>query len=170
VYNNMVYGLTKGQASPTTPRGVRTAIHVDGVTSAPFNPLATALVQGATFVARAFAGDVEGTKEIIKRAMTHRGYALVDIFQPCVSFNHVQTYRWFRENTYVLEGHDEGDFRRAMDLALTEGPFPLGVLYRREGVPTFEDGLAAYRDDDRPLFRREAPRDAVRRLMAAMCT
>lgn len=170
VFNNMVYGLTKGQASPTSPVGFRTSVQVDGVQSRPFNPLAASLVNGATFVARAFAGDGEQTKEIIKRAILHKGYSLVDIFQPCVSFNSVNTYKWFQENTYTVEGHDEEDFRKALELALVEeGPFPLGVLYRREGVPVFEDTLAAYRNDDRPLFRREAPRKAVKELIDSMC-
>ena len=170
VFNNMVYGLTKGQASPTSPVGFRTSVQVDGVQSRPFNPLAASLVNGATFVARAFAGDGEQTKEIIKRAILHKGYSLVDIFQPCVSFNSVNTYKWFQENTYTVEGHDEEDLRKALDLALVgEGPFPLGVLYRREDVPVFEDTLAAYRNDDRPLFRREAPRKAVKELIDSMC-
>jgi len=170
VFNNMVYGLTKGQASPTSPVGFRTSVQVDGVQSRPFNPLAASLVNGATFVARAFAGDGEQTKEIIKRAILHKGYSLVDIFQPCVSFNSVNTYKWFQENTYTVDGHDEEDFRKALELALVEeGPFPLGVLYRREGVPVFEDTLAAYRNDDRPLFRREAPRKAVKELIDSMC-
>jgi len=170
VFNNMVYGLTKGQASPTSPVGFRTSVQVDGVQSRPFNPLAASLVNGATFVARAFAGDGEQTKEIIKRAILHKGYSLVDIFQPCVSFNSVNTYKWFQENTYTVEGHDEEDLRKALDLALVgDGPFPMGVLYRREGVPVFEDTLAAYRNDDRPLFRREAPRKAVKELIDSMC-
>jgi len=170
VFNNMVYGLTKGQASPTSPVGFRTSVQVDGVQSRPFNPLAASLVNGATFVARAFAGDGEQTKEIIKRAILHKGYSLVDIFQPCVSFNSVNTYKWFQENTYTVEGHDEEDLRKALELALVEeGPFPLGVLYRREGVPVFEDTLAAFRNDDRPLFRREAPRKAVKELIDSMC-
>jgi len=170
VFNNMVYGLTKGQASPTSHVGFRTSVQVDGVQSRPFNPLAASLVNGATFVARAFAGDGEQTKEIIKRAILHKGYSLVDIFQPCVSFNSVNTYKWFQENTYTVDGHDEEDFRKALELALVEeGPFPLGVLYRREGVPVFEDTLAAYRNDDRPLFRREAPRKAVKELIDSMC-
>ena len=169
VFNNMVYGLTKGQASPTSPRGFRTSVQVDGVHAQPFNPLAAALVQGATFVARAFAGNGDETKEIIKRAVRHKGYALVDIFQPCVSFNYVNTYKWFMDNTYPLEDHDEEDFGKAMELALLqEGPFPLGVIYRKEGVPVFEETLAAYRKDDRPLFRREAPRKAVKELLASL--
>src|SRR6056297_548383 len=84
VHNNMVYGLTKGQASPTSQIGFKTPLQVDGVILKPINPIALALSAGATFVARAFSSDMEKTKEIIKKAIAHNGYALVDIFQPCV--------------------------------------------------------------------------------------
>ena len=169
VFNNMVYGLTKGQASPTSPKGFRTSVQVDGVHSQPFNPLATALMQGAGFVARAYAGDTEKTKDVIKEAILYKGYALVDIFQPCVSFNSVNTYAWFKENTRWLEDHDPSDFQKALSLALSEAPFPLGVLYRGEERTTFEGALAAYRKDDRPLVGRGAPREAVKHLIDEMC-
>ena len=169
VFNNMVYGLTKGQASPTSPRGFRTSVQVDGVHALPFNPLATALVQGAGFVARAYAGDVEKTKDVIKEAVRYKGYALVDIFQPCVSFNSVNTYAWFKENTYWLDGHDPSDFSKALSLALSEAPFPLGVLFRGEERTTFEGSLAAYKNDKEPLFRRAAPRETVKKLIDGMC-
>ncbi len=171
VFNNMVYGLTKGQASPTSPVGFRTSVQVDGVQSRPFNPLAASLVNGATFVARAFAGDGEQTKEIIKRAILHKG-----VF-PCRYFPALRLVQQ-RQYLQVVPGehlHGGGARRggfscKALELALVEeGPFPLGVLYRREGVPVFEDTLAAYRNDDRPLFRREAPRKAVKELIDSMC-
>jgi 2-oxoglutarate ferredoxin oxidoreductase subunit beta len=85
VHNNMVYGLTKGQASPTRPVGFKTPVQVDGVVSEPVNPMAVAIAQNASFVARAFSGDVDKTKEIVKKAILHKGYALVDILQPCVT-------------------------------------------------------------------------------------
>ena len=169
IENNGCYGLTKGQASPTSPRGFRTSVQVDGVHAQPFNPLATALVQGAGFVARAYAGDVEKTKDVIKEAVQYKGYALVDIFQPCVSFNSVNTYAWFKENTYWLDGHDPSDFSKALSLALSEEPFPLGVLFRGEERTTFEGSLAAYRNDKNPLFRRAAPREVVKKLLDGMC-
>ena len=145
-------------------------MQVEGVSSRPFNPVASALIAGATFVARGNAGDVEQTKELIKRAMEHKGYALVDIFQPCVSFNSLNTYKWFSENTYWLENHDEGDFEKALSLVMAEAPFPLGVLYREEGRPTFAETLLAYRENKEPLFRRKASRNAVRKIMEGMCS
>ena len=164
VHNNMVYGLTKGQASPTSPIGLKTPVQVDGVFAEPLNPLALALSQGASFVARAFSGDMPGTREIIKAAILHRGYSLVDIFQPCVSFNKVNTYKWFKENTYVLEDFPEtrNDRGKAMELALAGPPFPLGILYREKGDrPTFEDHLAAYRETREPLWRRTPPLERI---------
>ena len=156
VCDNMVYGLTKGQASPTSPRGFVTPMQRKGVRAEPFNPLAAALVQGATYVARAFAGDVERTAEIMQRAIRHRGFSIVDIFQPCVTFYKVNTYAWFKENTRMLEPDRKADdFREALDLALSPAPYPLGVLYEAEGPETFEKGLGAFTDDSRPLFMRE---------------
>ena len=95
VHNNMVYGLTKGQASPTSQRGFKTPVQVAGVSMEPFNPLSAAIALDAGFVGRAFSGDVDRTTEILKRAIQHKGYALVDVFQPCFSFNKVNTFQWF---------------------------------------------------------------------------
>jgi 2-oxoglutarate ferredoxin oxidoreductase subunit beta len=163
VCNNMVYGLTKGQASPTSPRGFVTPMQRRGVRAEPFNPLAAALVQGATFVARAFAGNIDHMAGVIGRAILHKGVSLVDIFQPCVTFNKINTYAWFRENTYFLDAdRDAGNFDEALRLALSRTPYPLGILYEVEGAETFESGLGAYADDSRPLFMREPDRDAVR--------
>lgn len=168
VYNNMVYGLTKGQASPTSPKGMVTSVQVKGVTSEPVNPLALAIVQGATFVARAFSGNVPHMVEMMKAAITHKGYALVDIFQPCVSFNKINTFKWFKEHTYILENHDSTDKSAALALAMQRDSFPLGILYREEGHPSFEDNLAPYSEEKTPLFRREPKTEALEELMSKM--
>ncbi len=168
VHNNMVYGLTKGQASPTSPVGLKTPVQVDGVFSEPVNPIALAIAQGASFVARAFSGDIEQTREIMKQAITHKGYALVDIFQPCVSFNKVNTYKWFKDHTYYLEeDYDPSDRTAAMGKALEEEAFPLGVIYRNPR-PTFEDSLACYRHDDRPLYERDVDFRALGEFIRSM--
>lgn len=160
VHNNMVYGLTKGQASPTSPVGMKTPVQVEGVFSEPLNPLALAISQGASFVARTFSADTELSKKIIKAAILHKGYALVDIFQPCVSFNKVNTYKWFKENTFVLQDGqvDIHDRRKAMELAMAGPPYPLGILYQdRPGRVTFEEQLPAYREKKDPLWKRRPP-------------
>ncbi len=166
VHNNMVYGLTKGQASPTSQRGFRTPAQVHGVASEPLNPLTLAISLRASFVARAFSGDIPGTVEILKRAILHRGYALVDILHPCVTFNRVNTFAWFNENTYYLEeSHDSGNREAAFRRASESDRLPLGIFYAEEGRPTFEESSGLYQDDPSPLFMRPLDRDRLRGLI-----
>jgi 2-oxoglutarate ferredoxin oxidoreductase subunit beta len=167
VHNNMVYGLTQGQASPTSQMDFHTPVQVDGVINEPFNPLAVALSLGATFVARAFSGDVEKLTEIMKAAIQHKGYALVDIFQPCVSFNKVNNFRWYKENSYYLEDHDPTDHAAAMTLALKRDKYPLGILYQVEGKDSFEEKINIYREDATPIVKRKRDLSAVQSLMDA---
>ncbi len=156
VHDNMVYGLTKGQASPTSRPGFTTPVQIHGVLSEPFNPIAVAIALDAPFVARAFMMDKDRTKDIIKRAITHRGFSLVDIFQPCVTFNKVNTYEWFRQNTYYLEdSHDPADRAGAFRRAIEKDRLPLGVFYVNPDRPTFEDNLSVYKEDRTPLHRRQ---------------
>jgi 2-oxoglutarate ferredoxin oxidoreductase subunit beta len=156
VHNNMVYGLTKGQASPTSQRGFVTPVQVSGVILEPFNPIAVAVALDASFVARAFIDDVDMTKEIIKKALSHRGYALVDIFQPCVSFNKTNTYKWFKDRTYYLkDSYNPGDRVRAFEMAIDSTKFPLGIIYTNPKKATFEGGLNVYAEDSTSVIKRE---------------
>ncbi|HEX3045024.1 MAG TPA: thiamine pyrophosphate-dependent enzyme [Bacillota bacterium] len=155
VHNNMVYGLTKGQASPTSELGFQTPVQLSGVTNEPFNPIAVALALDVSFVARAFAGDAAQTKEIFKKAISHRGYALVDVLQPCVSFNKHNTYQWFKEHTYYLdESHDPANRAAAFSRATETAKLPLGIFYIHP-KQTFEDNLGIYHDNSDPLFKRK---------------
>jgi 2-oxoglutarate ferredoxin oxidoreductase subunit beta len=151
VHNNMVYGLTKGQASPTSRKGFVTPVQVRGVFLEPFNPLAVAIALDASFVARAFSGDIEQTTEILKKAIEHKGYALVDIFQPCVSFNKLNTFQWFKEHTYTLEDHDPSDRLKAFEKATETDRLPLGVFYTSSSKPTFEENIGTYEKNQTPL-------------------
>jgi len=163
VHDNMVYGLTKGQAAPTSRMGMETPVQVFGVASEPLNPVALAIALNVGFVARAFSGDIEGTAKIMKRAILHEGFALVDIFQPCVSFNKVNSLQWFKENTYSLEPeYEASDRAKAFARALEEFPFPLGVLYESDERRPFEEALPAYRADRSPLRERKRDMAAVR--------
>ena len=160
VHDNMVYGLTKGQASPTSQFGFKTPVQVNGVILQPFNPIALAISLDASFVARAFSGDVEQTKEILKKAITHKGYALVDIFQPCASFNKVNTFQWFQERTYYLEKkHDPFDRKKAFHRSLEQERLPLGIFYIHPNKPTFEENVGIYRLDKTPLVFRDEDRN-----------
>jgi 2-oxoglutarate ferredoxin oxidoreductase subunit beta len=166
VHNNMVYGLTKGQASPTSQQEMKTPLQVQGVTLEPFNPLAVAIALDASFVARTFAGDMNNMKEIFKKAINHKGYALVDVFQPCVTFNKVNTFQWFRENTYQLEdSHDPYDRNEAFKRATETGKYPLGIFYINENKPTFEETLTVYAEDDSPLYEREVDMKKLKSLI-----
>ena len=165
VHNNMVYGLTKGQASPTSQIGFKTPVQVKGVFLEPFNPLAVAIALDATFVARAFAGDTEQTKEILKKAIKHKGYALVDIFQPCVTFNKINTYQWFKEHTYYLEDHDPFDRHQAFEEATRSDKLPLGIFYISQEKATFEENIGVYQGNDKPLYDREPDMEKLRNLI-----
>jgi 2-oxoglutarate ferredoxin oxidoreductase subunit beta len=155
VHNNMVYGLTKGQASPTSERGFHTPVQISGVINEPFNPIAVALALDASFVARAFVGDAAQAKEILKKAISHHGYALVDVLQPCVSFNKHNTYSWFKEHTYYLdENHDPANRAAAFSKAIETEQLPLGIFYMNP-KPTFEDNLRVYNENSQPLYRRK---------------
>ncbi len=167
VHNNMVYGLTKGQASPTSQVGFKTPVQVSGVFLEPFNPLALAVALDASFVARAFTGDVEKTKDILKEAIAHKGFALVDVFQPCVSFNKVNTHAWFKERTYYLDSsHDPSDREAAFRRATENERLPLGIFYRNSSRSTFEGNAAVYQHDKTPLSLRSTERnDALSKLL-----
>lgn len=159
VHNNMVYALTKGQASPTTAIGFVTPVQNQGVTSEPFNPIATAIAQDVSFVARVFCGDIEQTKEIFKKAIQHKGYALVDIFQPCVTFNKINTYQWFKENTYYLDGvHNQFDRLKAFERAIENEKLPLGIFYVNENKTVFEETQANQKITERDVFERRKNR------------
>ncbi len=150
VHDNGVYGLTKGQASPTLHRGEKTKSLPKPNINDSINPIALALSVGYTFVARGFAYDVNGTKELIKKAIMHKGMALVDILQPCPSYNDINTNEWYRKRVYnldidpVVKSMDE--VPQKINAAISrsyewEEKIPLGVFYQNELVPTFEERL-----------------------------
>jgi len=145
VHNNQVYGLTKGQASPTSDPGFVSKTTPYGASN-PINPIALAIVSGATFVGRSFAGDIEHLSSLIKKGITHKGFTLIDILQPCPSFNHKNTFQWYRERVYKLEdedSYDPGDKKAALEKALEWGErIPIGVIYKKES-PTYEEQLPA---------------------------
>lgn len=168
IHNNMVYGLTKGQASPTSPHELRTPIQIDGVFPEPFNPIAVAVSLDASFVARAFAGDVKQTKDIIKEAIQHKGYAIVDVLQPCVTYNKLNTYKWFKENTYYLDdSYDPTDRMEAFKIATDQTRFALGVIYKNPR-PVFHEGLTVYKEDKTPIYKRDTNIDGLIKLIGSM--
>lgn len=169
VHNNMVYGLTKGQASPTSNLGFVTPIQVDGVFEEPFNPLAVAIALNASFVARTSIHDILLTEKIFIQALEHKGFALVDTFTPCVSFNKKNTWKWYQEQTYKIgEDYDPSDRPGAFIKALEAGPYPLGVIYRNPVKPSFEENLSIYKNSKSPLCNRNVNWEKIESVLASM--
>src|SRR5439155_17545141 len=109
VENNQVYGLTKGQYSPTSDKGYVSTTSPEGSIEVMANPMAIAMAGGATFVGRGFAGDPKHLTELIKKAINHKGYALVDVLQPCVTYNKINTYDWYKERVYKADEDESFD-------------------------------------------------------------
>ncbi|MBS3957403.1 MAG: 2-oxoacid:ferredoxin oxidoreductase subunit beta [Clostridiales bacterium] len=168
-HNNQVYGLTTGQASPTTEHLIKTVSTPSGVLEQPANPIGLALSQGAPFVARGFAGDIPHLTELYRKALSYPGFALVDVFQPCVTWNKLNTFSWFRERVYKLEesGHDASDRVAALTLAMSafdemtcapdECQIPIGIFYFDADVPSYNAGVPAASTS--AWKRAERPRD-----------
>jgi len=143
VHNNMVLGLTAGQTTATSQKGFKTKSTPFGSIPPALNPIAHALVSNGTFVARGYSGDMRHLTSLMVEAIQHRGFALLDVFQPCVTFNYLNTYDWFKERVYKLEeeGHDVTDKGKALEKAFEWGDrIPIGVFYQEE-LPTYRDSL-----------------------------
>lgn len=140
IHDNQVYGLTKGQSSPTSDEGSITNVQVEGNQNIPFNPVLMAIASGASFVARSFSGNPQHLKEIMKRAIQFKGYAMVDILQPCISFNKINTFTWYKQRVYELdENHDSTNRLAAMERAMEFGDrIPIGVLFENS-QPTYHE-------------------------------
>jgi 2-oxoglutarate ferredoxin oxidoreductase subunit beta len=136
VHNNQVYGLTKGQASPTSDPGFVTKAQPHGVLAQPMNPLAIAIVEQAAFVARSFSGAGQHLKAMMLAAFEVEGFALLDILQPCVSFNRVNTFGWYKQRVRPIgPEHDPTNQAAALELAMRWGDeIPIGILYRSGGA------------------------------------
>jgi 2-oxoglutarate ferredoxin oxidoreductase subunit beta len=143
VHNNMVLGLTTGQTTATSQTGFRTKSTPFGSVVPPLNPIAHALVSSGSFVARGFAGDPKHLQGLIVQAAKHRGFNYIDVFQPCVTFNYLNSFEWFRQRVYKLEdtGHNVSDRQKALEKSFEWGErIPIGVFYKDERS-TFSDNL-----------------------------
>lgn len=158
VFNNMIYGLTKGQASPTTESDYQTKTQPKGIGVEPFNPIAVSIALNASFVARAFCQQANESKEIIKQAILHKGISIVDIFQPCVTFNKLNTYKWFKENTYYLEdSYIPNNRTLAFTRALETEKLPLGIFYKNSRT-VLEETDANSSKTIIPLYKQDLDR------------
>ncbi|MBI5607061.1 MAG: 2-oxoacid:ferredoxin oxidoreductase subunit beta [Deltaproteobacteria bacterium] len=166
VHNNQIYGLTKGQASPTTEEGRITKAQPQGVPSAPFNPLAVAVAMQAGFVARAFSGMADHLTDLIQQAVSHHGFSLIDILQPCISFNLVNTLAWYKKRCYALpDDYDPAQWEPAMKTAMEWGErIPVGVIYRNKR-PSFEDHFPVLKQG--PLVGRGVDQKKVKQILGS---
>ena len=165
VHDNQIYGLTKGQASPTTAIGQVTAVQTEGNINSPFNPVLMAIASGAGFVARAFSGDPEHLVTIMKQAISYEGYAIVDILQPCVSFNKVNTFAYYKSRVYQLDKeYDSSNKMLAFEKAMEyDSKIPIGVLYQEEKPTYLQRNIVLSKGE--PLLDRKVNLDVVQKLV-----
>jgi len=156
VMDNQVYGLTTGQVSPTSIKGMKTKSTPFGSVENQVNPIPLAIAGGATYVARGFTGQIRHLTELIKGGIQHRGFSLIDTFSPCVTFNKDNTHEFFKQRTRKLEdqAHDPTDFLHAMERGYEWGEeIPIGLFWKRDDLPSL-DQLEPVLEDDTPLARR----------------
>ncbi len=158
VMDNQIYGLTTGQTSPTSVKGMKTKSTPHGNVENPINPLPLAMVGGATYVARGFSGKQKHLIDLMKGAIMHEGFSLVDVFSPCVTYNFDNTYKWFTPRIKIIEeeeDYDPTDFHSAIDRAYQWGDeIPIGLIWSRPDLPTLE-ALEPVLEEGGPLAHRE---------------
>lgn len=157
VMDNQIYGLTTGQVSPTSVKGMITKSTPFGSVENPINPVPLAIVGGATYVARGFSGLQKHLVELFKGAIKHKGFSLVDVFSPCVTYNLDNTYKWFKPRVKILEdqGHDPADFHSSIEKGFMWGDeIPIGLFWKRTDLPTLEE-LEPVLADGGPLAYRQ---------------
>lgn len=173
VMNNQIYGLTTGQISPTSTKGMKTKSTPTGSVENPIFPVSLAIAAGATYVARGYTGQVKHLVDLIKGGIQHKGFALIDAFSPCVTFNLDNTHEFFKHRTKKLEdmGHDPTDFAAAIQKSYEWGDeIPIGLFWKREDLPSL-DQLEPILDEGGPLARRplgilpDVAKSLVRELM-----
>jgi 2-oxoglutarate ferredoxin oxidoreductase subunit beta len=173
VMNNQIYGLTTGQISPTSTKGMKTKSTPTGSVENPIFPVSLAIAAGATYVARGYTGQVKHLVDLIKGGIQHKGFALIDAFSPCVTFNLDNTHEFFKHRTKKLEdmGHDPTDFTAAIQKSYEWGDeIPIGLFWKREDLPSL-DQLEPILDEGGPLAHRplgilpDVAKSLVRELM-----
>lgn len=143
VHDNRVYGLTTGQVAPTALKGFKSKSTPSGIIEVPLNPIALTVTQGATFVAQGFSADLNHLEELIIAAISHKGFSLVNVFQPCVTFNPETSYAFCRQRIYKLtsQNHNPKDLNKAVAKSLEFGEkIPIGIIYQEER-PTYTASL-----------------------------
>ncbi len=156
VMNNQIYGLTTGQVSPTSRDGMKTKSTPFGSVEMPINPITSAIMNGATYVARGYSGDIRHLTELIKGGIQHKGFALIDIFSPCVTFNHDNGHPFFKDRVHKLEdeGHDTTDWKTACEKAMEWGDTIYTGLFLKVGSQESLDQREPVLDDGQSISAR----------------
>lgn len=151
VMDNQVYGLTKGQTSPRSDDGFITSSTPDGSIERSLSPMETALISGATFVAQSFSSDIKGLTATIEAGIQHKGFSIINVFSPCVTYNKLNTYDWFKDNLTKLDdidGYDPTDRKMAMNTLIDNNSLVTGIIYQEER-PSYQEMVKGY--SEKPL-------------------
>ncbi|WP_088105165.1 2-oxoacid:ferredoxin oxidoreductase subunit beta [Halalkalibacter urbisdiaboli] len=160
VMDNQIYGLTKGQASPRSDAGFKTKSTPGGTIESALNVMEMALTAGGTFVAQSFSSDLKELTSLIEQGINHKGFSLINVFSPCVTFNKVNTYDWFKENITKLsdiEGYDPSNRMQAMQTLMEHNGLVTGLIYQNTEQPSYQELVKGY--DENPLAHQDLKLD-----------
>lgn len=169
VMDNQIYGLTKGQTSPRSALGFKTKSTPGGSIESSLSPLEVALSAGATFVAQSFSSELKQLTALIEAGIRHKGFSLINVYSPCVTFNKVNTYDWFKENLVNLdqeEGYDPGNRIQAMTRIMETGGLLTGLIYQDTTKPSYEDQVTGFRQEGISKQNIHITEDEFERLVA----
>lgn len=169
VMDNQIYGLTKGQTSPRSAMGFKTKSTPGGSIESTLSPLEVALSAGATFVAQSFSSELKQLTALIEAGIRHKGFSLINVYSPCVTFNKVNTYDWFKENLVNLdqeEGYDPGNRIQAMTRLMETGGLLTGLIYQDTTKPSYEDQVTGFRQEGISRQNIQITEDEFERLVA----
>lgn len=150
VMDNQIYGLTKGQASPRSGEGFKTVSTPEGTIESPLHVMELAIASGAGFVAQSFSSDLKELTSLIEQGIQHKGFSLINVFSPCVTFNKVNTYDWFKENLISLstiEGYDPSNRAQAMSTLMEHDGLVTGLIYQNKEKPPYEALVKGFKEE-----------------------
>ncbi|UTE75462.1 2-oxoacid:ferredoxin oxidoreductase subunit beta [Rossellomorea sp. KS-H15a] len=150
VMDNQIYGLTKGQTSPRSSAGFKTKSTPQGSIEQALSPMEMALSAGATFVAQSFSSDLKELTALIEAGLNHKGFSLINVFSPCVTYNKINTYDWFKENLTKLadvEGYDPSNREQAMNTVMEKDGLVTGLIYQNNEQPSYQDLVSGYSEE-----------------------
>ena len=169
VMDNQVYGLTKGQTSPRSDMGFKTKSTPKGSIESPLSPMEMALTAGAGFVAQGFSSDLKQLTRLIEEGIKHKGFSLINVYSPCVTYNKINTYDWFKDHLVNLEeeeGYDPSDRIMAMQKLMEHNSLVTGIIYQDKDRPSYEDMIPGFREE--PLVKQDLtlPREKFEAMVA----